>query len=213
MRGINKRLVLPTLLLGVVLVSGAVLATSGDEPTLDQQPETFQLPSISNRQMPAPVAVSEMDKSTETSTTLSVPANLAATTTPIVETESPTTNAPLIVSQTPTSISEPPAEEVVKTIMATLVIQGPGISFKHPLEVAADSMVYELMQQASTKFDFSLKVSHHSSLGLFVEGIAGTLNDPKTNRYWMYYVNGQLAPRGVSTQVVKEGDIIKWSYE
>lgn len=50
-----------------------------------------------------------------------------------------------------------------------------------------------------------------SSLGIFVSSINGTENTNDT--FWMFYVNGQLAPTGADQYQTKNGDKIEWRYE
>ncbi len=43
-----------------------------------------------------------------------------------------------------------------------------------------------------------------------VTAIDGVKQDEATFTYWMYDVNGEMAPKGVEEQVVKDGDDIKF---
>lgn len=61
-----------------------------------------------------------------------------------------------------------------------------------------------------------LKVSHQvevqeSSVGSFVTSIDGTKN--VDDKYWMFYVNDQLASSGADTYKSKTGEKIEWRYE
>ena len=46
-----------------------------------------------------------------------------------------------------------------------------------------------------------------------MEEINGLKNNPQENKYWIYYLNGKSAKLGISTQVVKPGDVIEWKFE
>lgn len=46
-----------------------------------------------------------------------------------------------------------------------------------------------------------------------VTSIDGRSQDPATNTYWMYTVNGTLAEKGAAEQVVAEGDTIEFYLE
>lgn len=50
-----------------------------------------------------------------------------------------------------------------------------------------------------------------SSLGVFVTSINGTANT-NTN-YWMFYVDGKLAPTAADQYQTKAGEKIEWRYE
>lgn len=49
--------------------------------------------------------------------------------------------------------------------------------------------------------------------GGMVTAIDGVSQDASTNTYWMYDVNGELAPKGVKEQLVAEGDQIDFYLE
>ncbi|KKQ16687.1 MAG: hypothetical protein US31_C0028G0002 [Berkelbacteria bacterium GW2011_GWA1_36_9] len=70
-------------------------------------------------------------------------------------------------------------------------------------------------QAGKTALDI-LKASHQvesqdSSIGIFVTGIDGTKN--QDNKYWMFYVDGQLGATGADQYTTKDGDKIEWRYE
>lgn len=50
-----------------------------------------------------------------------------------------------------------------------------------------------------------------SEFGVFVTEIDGVKNTSDT--FWMYYVNGKLAPVAADKYVTKKGDKIEWRYE
>jgi len=50
-----------------------------------------------------------------------------------------------------------------------------------------------------------------SSLGAFVTTINGTANSE--DHFWMFYVNGELAPTAADQFITKDGDKIEWRYE
>lgn len=56
-----------------------------------------------------------------------------------------------------------------------------------------------------------LKKSHKIELKSgMVTSIDGVNQDQATSTYWMYDVNGEMAPKGVEEQVAKDGDKIKF---
>ena len=70
-------------------------------------------------------------------------------------------------------------------------------------------------QDGKTALDL-LKASHDvktedSSVGVFVNSIDGSANTSDT--YWMFYVDGQLAPVGADQYQSKTSDKIEWRYE
>ena len=81
-----------------------------------------------------------------------------------------------------------------------------------PTEVASKSTVFVVLKTASLKYDFSLTYTNYA-YGAFIEEIDGVRSDKNQSMYWLYYINGKLANLGVSSQKVKEGDVILWKYE
>lgn len=208
MQSWNRRFFIPSLLLSCIVISGAVLAQPTNQ-TVEEDTTAVFLPETAERLA-----------------TLTVPEEMEPTVEAIPQESnqpeplppSPDPTAPQVVSPDNTTAPAPKSAEVraettPATITVTLVIQGPGISQLGKLSLEDGATVYQVLKQGSKQLDFSLKTSHHSSLGIFVEGIAGVMNNPKANAYWLYYVNGQFASRGVSLQTVQEGDTITWSYE
>ena len=97
------------------------------------------------------------------------------------------------------------AEEKIKVV---IIISG----VQYEAEIVAGSSVYYLMNilKAENKIDF--KGKNYPAMGFFVEEINGLKNNP-AGKNWIYYVNGQPAPVGISNYLIKANDIIEWKYE
>ncbi len=98
-----------------------------------------------------------------------------------------------------------PAEEKIKVVMS---ING----VKYEAEVKAGGSVYDLMNLLKTENKINFFGKNYSDLGFFVEEIENIKNNP-AGANWIYYVNGQPAPVGVSYYLIKANDIIEWKYE
>ncbi len=112
--------------------------------------------------------------------------------------------------------SPPPpvaAESEAGKIHVTLAIDSGLRQLELPVSVGENSTVFELLQQASSRYGFSFGYSNDSSYGAFVEELDGVRNDPGTGNFWLYYVNGGYAALGASSQTLSEGDVILWRYE
>lgn len=86
---------------------------------------------------------------------------------------------------------------------------------KYETKVKEGSTVFEMMnvleKQNSEGNQFSFKYTNNMSMGSFVTEINDIKGSP--GKYWIYYVNDNLASIGVSKYVLKEGDIINWKNE
>ncbi|TWT14719.1 DUF4430 domain-containing protein [Streptococcus sp. sy010] len=47
----------------------------------------------------------------------------------------------------------------------------------------------------------------------FITAIDGVEQDEAAKRYWLFKVNGQMAPKGADQMVVKDGDVIEFYQE
>ena len=98
-----------------------------------------------------------------------------------------------------------PAEEKIKVVM---LING----VKYEAAVKPGGSVYDLMNLLKNENKINFSGKNYSSLGFFVEEINGLKNNP-SGANWLYYINGQPAPVGVSNYIIKVNDIIEWKYE
>ncbi|MBI2459208.1 MAG: DUF4430 domain-containing protein [Parcubacteria group bacterium] len=105
----------------------------------------------------------------------------------------------------PSKPVEVPAEEKIKAIM---LING----FKYEAAVKPGSSVYDLMNELKIDNKINFSGRDYSGLGFFVEEINGVKNNP-SGENWVYYINGQPAPVGISNYKLKNNDIIEWKYE
>ncbi|MBK5215473.1 MAG: DUF4430 domain-containing protein [Candidatus Pacebacteria bacterium] len=100
------------------------------------------------------------------------------------------------------------SEETIKVSLTVL-------DKKYDIEIKKDSSLIEVMKkielESINENKFSFKYTDNYSLGSFITEINGARGTP--GKYWIYYVNGELASVGVSNYILKDGDIINWSQE
>ncbi|MBO4107281.1 DUF4430 domain-containing protein [Streptococcus suis] len=58
--------------------------------------------------------------------------------------------------------------------------------------------------------DDAYEIEEDAGLITVIDGVS---QDPATNTYWMYDVNGELAPKGAEEQLVQENDEIRFYLE
>jgi hypothetical protein len=88
-------------------------------------------------------------------------------------------------------------------IRASLIIENDS-TITREARLDAGSTVFDLMTACSIPFEEE---------GGFVISINGIPQDTKAGLYWMYYINGELAPIGAAEYVVQDGDEITWRLE
>ncbi len=79
------------------------------------------------------------------------------------------------------------------------------------LAVQEGTTLYDAMRDAQSAGKLSFSGREYTGLGFFVTDI-GTLHEDE-GKYAVYYVNGEQASVGVSSYVVREGDVIEWKLE
>lgn len=125
--------------------------------------------------------------------------------------------APPMSTLEPIAITAAPTQSIVETqdSQVSLQIVHDGKTAEHALALPqAEETVANVLARAAEAELISLSTTDYGgSLGLFIEELNGVRNDPAQRLYWHLYINGQRSPLGASSAVVKEGDVIKWSYE
>lgn len=99
-------------------------------------------------------------------------------------------------------------EQIEEKIKAVMLISG----VKYEAEIKPGSSVYDLMDLLKMEKKINFSGKNYLGLGFFVEEINGLKNNP-SGANWLYYVNGRLAPVGISGYVINNNDIIEWKYE
>jgi len=109
----------------------------------------------------------------------------------------------------------PPAEEIISQnsgqIEVTLKINTGQNSYQYKEKTQKGASVLDLMKSASGKEGFVLEIKE-SSIGAYIDGIAGVKGDISANKFWTFYINGNLSQVGVSDAKLADGDIIEWRY-
>ncbi len=112
----------------------------------------------------------------------------------------------LIVETIPVSTSTQNASTTLSTSTMTVG------STTYSLSFADGAVLYDAMRALRTSdMSFTFTGHEYGSMGYFVDSLNNT---PNTNgKYWFLYVNGTLAPRGVSQTILHTGDRIEWRYD
>jgi hypothetical protein len=101
------------------------------------------------------------------------------------------------------------AEGTKNEICTTFEIQ----NNKNDVCLSGAPTAYDAMKKLILDKKITAQMKEFSGLGFFVEEINGTKNNPQTNEYWIYYINGASAQVGISQYKIKNNDLITWKYE
>ena len=81
------------------------------------------------------------------------------------------------------------------------------------IKVETTSTAYTVLQQELARLNLSYETKNYGDMGIMVEKIGDWQNGGLGGSYWMYYLNGQLAPVAANKQEVKAGDMVEWRFE
>jgi hypothetical protein len=101
--------------------------------------------------------------------------------------------------------------EEVADAKVNLTITAGETSNSYELTGVQDYTVLDVLQKASEDYDIALEVQD-SEFGAFVQSLSGKTGGDD-GKYWMYYVNGEMAPLGVGEQIANDGDQIEFKFE
>ncbi|MFA6547423.1 MAG: DUF4430 domain-containing protein [Candidatus Magasanikbacteria bacterium] len=107
-----------------------------------------------------------------------------------------------------TETTSPVSEEIKNPIETTIEIN----SQQHKVSLPEKSTAYDAMQKLTNTKQITMTTKQYNGLGYFIEEINGLKNNNQTGEYWIYYINGQSAKVGVSLYILKNNDLIKWTY-
>ena len=102
------------------------------------------------------------------------------------------------------------------TINVTLIIDyGDGRidSFSIPLD-SRNATAYHVLLAVRSKYGLSFKAKYFPQYkSHYIYSINSTEENPKANKFWQYYINGNYASLGVDLQRVDDGDMIEWKLQ
>ncbi len=83
-----------------------------------------------------------------------------------------------------------------------------------------NNTVFGFLIKAADEGSFSIDTKYYSGMGIFINEIAGVQHgtdipgiDDEDQRWWQYYVNGELGPVAADRLKVNDGDTIEWRFE
>lgn len=113
-----------------------------------------------------------------------------------------------------TSPQNQEAEKAVENPIATATISfdfGDDTTKDFVLPIEGEKTVYDLLNALAGENQIQME-TQESSLGILIQAIDGFANG-QDNKYWIYYVNGQMAPLGVAEQKLSPDDKIEFKFE
>jgi hypothetical protein len=80
------------------------------------------------------------------------------------------------------------------------------------IKLKETTTVFDLLEQVTKEKNLEFSYKNYLDLGVFIESIDNVKNDSKTNKWWQYWVNGELAQVGADNYQLKNRDTVEWKY-
>jgi hypothetical protein len=102
-------------------------------------------------------------------------------------------------------------ENVTQERVLYQIDEGNGKIISSRLAISKDSTIFSLLEDFSKKENFKLESKEYKGMGMLVESIDGVKNGTD-NKYWQYWVNGELPMVAADKKEVKKNDKIEWKF-
>jgi len=94
---------------------------------------------------------------------------------------------------------------------AVMVIEGSINTYENSFQINSGDTVYDVLKKSSDINKLGL-VTKDYDFGKSIDGIGDDLAGTD-NKYWLYYINGEMGMQSVDKQEVKNNDKIEFKYE
>ena len=101
--------------------------------------------------------------------------------------------------------------EISQEKVLYIINKGDGDSTSYQILLPEGSNVFSLLEELSERENFDIESTIYPEMGVLVESIDGTYNGTD-DKYWQYWVNGELPMKAADKKEVKEGDEIEWRF-
>jgi len=113
--------------------------------------------------------------------------------------------------QKETAVLETKTREIVQEKVTYIIDKGEGNVNFYQITLSRKSTVFSLLEELSKEKNFPIEFKTYEGMGIFVESIAGIKNGTD-NKYWQYWVNGELPMVAADKKEVKKGDKVEWKF-
>ena len=106
---------------------------------------------------------------------------------------------------------EPVVEQNIQKGLSLRIDFGNGNFKDFSVDFKENYSAFDLLKEAPEKLAFPVK-SKTYDIGVFVESING-IDGGKDNKYWSYYVNGEMPMISSDKNLLKSGDKVEFRFE
>jgi hypothetical protein len=115
------------------------------------------------------------------------------------------------LAQIETDIHENTLRKIQEKKALCLINKGNGEINSYKIAPSENSTVFSLLEELSARENFKIKFTVYQEMGVLIKSIDGVENGTD-NKYWQYWVNGELPMVAADKKEVKVGDKIEWKF-
>lgn len=109
------------------------------------------------------------------------------------------------------AISESKIRKIQQEKVSYIIDKGNQNINSYQISLSQNSTVFSLLEELAEKENFKVESKVYQEMGVFVESIDGVKNGTD-NKYWQYWVNGELPMVAADKKEVKGGDKVEWKF-
>ncbi|MBZ9578497.1 DUF4430 domain-containing protein [Patescibacteria group bacterium] len=80
------------------------------------------------------------------------------------------------------------------------------------IRLSGEETVFDLLKKVTEENNLEFSFKEYPDLGVFVESIDNMGSDPKSNKWWQYWVNNEYAQLEAGSFFLEDGDTVEWKY-
>jgi hypothetical protein len=107
---------------------------------------------------------------------------------------------------------EPISEESIQGKVFYIIDYGEQNSHQYWVDFFENSTVFSLLEKLAEKENFEIEFSFYPEMGVFVKSI-GQAEGGTDNKWWQYWINGNLGEVAADKKKLKSDDVIEWKFE
>jgi len=115
------------------------------------------------------------------------------------------------LAQAEINIQENTLRKIHEKRVLYLIDKGNGDIDSFNIVPSENSTVFSLLEKLSAKENFKIEFTVYQEMGVLIKSIDGVKNGTD-NKYWQYWVNGELPMVAADKKEVKTGDKIEWKF-
>jgi len=92
------------------------------------------------------------------------------------------------------------------------IVRGTGTSVSMQVDIKPADTAFSLLQTVASDYGMKLQTKKYEGLGIALEGIDDKVAG-QDNKYWLFYINGEMAMNSIDNQPVKSGDNVEFRFE